>query len=292
MTRTLARRAPLGALALLSLALVACGDDDDGATVTPGEVELTDPGAETGRIRLPGTAEVGQRATTSVMVTTDLDFSGPIDQAGSVTVRLDVASQVIEVDAEGGYVVEAELVDGAAIDEPEGADLSAVRELIGVRYQQAFHADGAAGDPEPVDEEQLSATQRSAFEELGDDLQTTSFAFPDEPVGEGATWTASSTIASEGFEVEVPYEYELVSVDGDEYEITIRYGADIDERVEFSGEQADITGTVSGSGRLSGTVANPLVQQASIEQDLDVDIEVDGETLEMVVGIQVEMSPA
>jgi hypothetical protein len=292
MTRTPTRRARLATLALAtSLVLVACGDDDGEATVTPGDVEVTDLGAEAGRIQLPGDAEVGQSATTSMQVLTDVGLSGPIDQETSVAVRLDVTTVVVEVDEDGGYVVEAEFIDAAALDAPDGADLSSLADIVGIRFRQAFPADGTTGDPEVLDEASLTPAQRAAFEELGGNVQSASFAYPDEPVGEGATWTAWSTIASQGLEVDVPYEYELVSLHGNAYEIEVSYRADVDERMTFSGERAHVTGTVAGGGRTSGTIDNPLGQASTIRQELDFDIEIDGETLSMSLDIVMEAQP-
>lgn len=293
MSRTLTRRAPVAALALGSLVMAACGGgDDDDTTVTAGGIEVTSFGSETGRIQLPGTAEVGQTGSSSVSVSTSVDLSGPVDQSVSVAVRLELATEVVSADADG-YVVEAEYTGGETLDAPPEADLDAISNIVGVRYRQSFAADGTGGEPELIDEGSLTDAQRTAFEEFGAEAQATSFAFPAELLGEGATWTATSTIESQGLEIDVPYEYELTSVDGDNYEIDVTYDTDVDEQMSLDGVgDVDATGSVTGGGTLRGSVTNPLLQASTIDQEMDLDLDADGEVLSMVVNIAIEAAPA
>jgi hypothetical protein len=292
MTRSLTRRAPIALLAAGSLVVGACGgDDDDATTVTPGEVEVTDPGSETGRIELPGTAEVGQTGTASATVSSSAELSGPIDEEIAISVRLDYSMEIVSADADG-YVVETEFTGGETLDAPAGADVDVIGDIVGVRYRQSFAADGTTGEAELVDADRLTTAQRGAFEEFGSQLQTTSFSFPSEPVGEGATWTAVATIENQGIQIEVPYEYELTSVEGDDYEIEIAYDTEVDERMSFDGSQADVSGTVSGGGTTRGSVTNPLLAASTIDQEIDFDVEAEGETLGMSIGIALEVGPS
>jgi len=78
----------LATTALIGLA--ACGGDDE-ATTSDGPVEVQSAGDESGRIQLPGSAEVGQAGSTSVMVDLSVKISGRgIDQEVPVTQDFDV----------------------------------------------------------------------------------------------------------------------------------------------------------------------------------------------------------
>jgi hypothetical protein len=290
MSRSLTFRAPIAALAIGTFGLVACGGDDD-LDVAAGPVELEDAGAEGGRIELPGAAEVGQTGSSSATVDITLGIDGAgVDQDVPVTLRLDYDSEVVEADA-GGYVVENEFTGAEVIDGPDDADLRAVQDLVGVRYRETFNPDGTSDDSELVDEDGLTAAQRSAYEEFGSQVESTAFDYPDEAVGLGATWTSVSTIQQQGFDLDVTYQYELTALDGDDYTIAISYDEEIDDSLSVDGTDADVTGRLRGGGTSSGTVGNPLAVATSIEQNLDMDIDADGDTVSMTMDIIVAVAP-
>jgi len=288
-------RAPVVVLALgsLTFAGAACGgDDDDDADVTAGPVEVQDAGAEGGRAQLPGAAAVGQTGSSSATVGIVLSVDGSgVDQDVPVTLRLDYDAEVVEADA-GGYTVENTFTGAEVLDGPDGADLSAVEDLVGVRYRETFNPDGTSGDNELVDEGSLTDAQREAYEQFGSQVETASFDYPDEPVGVGATWTSVSTIAQQGFDLAVTYHYELTALEGDDYTIEISYDEDIDDTVTSDGVEADVTGTLQGGGTTVGRVGEPLAVDTSIEQHLDMDVDADGESISMTMDVTVAVAPS
>jgi hypothetical protein len=285
MTRTPARRA-LAALTLAALtALAACGGDDD-VEVRDGGVTLDDAGAEEGRVQLPGSAEVGASGAASALVAIAVAVDG---EEVPVELRLDYEGEVIDAD-DTGYTLETTFTDGEVIDAPPGAeaDLGTVTDIVGVTYRQRYDADGVAEDAELVDPDSLTAAQRSAYDEFGSQLDSASFDFPAEPVGEGATWRSVSEVSSQGLEIELTYHYELQALSGDEYTIAISYDEDIDTEVEG----ADVTGSVRGGGTMSGTIGNPMSQATSIEQDFDISLDQGGSSADLTMRIGIDVTPA
>jgi hypothetical protein len=293
MSRSRTFRAPLAALAIGSLALVAtaCGDDDASVDVTPGAVELGSAGSESGRVELPGAAEVGQTGSSSATVAIALRIEGGgLDEEVPVTLRLDYDAEVIEADT-AGYVVENEFTGAEILDGPDGADFSTLEDLVGVRYRETFNPDGTSDDTELVDEGDLTDAQREAYEQFGSQVESTTFDYPDEPVGVGATWTSVSNVQQQGFDLDVTYHYELTALEGDRYTIEISYDEDIDDTFSADGTEADVTGTLTGGGSTTGTIGNPLAVETSLEQDLDMRVEADGESLDMAMQITVAVEP-
>ena len=281
----------LATVALLGLA--ACGGDDDDADTSDGAVEVQSTGDESGRIQLPGTAEVGQTGSASVMVDLSLKLSGAgVDQEVPVTLRIDYDSEVVEAD-DDGYTTESEITGSEVLAAPDGADADdlGIEDLVGVKFREGFTADGTGGDLELVNDDELTDAQRSAFDDFSGDLETTSFDYPNEPVGVGATWTSVTGVESEGFDVDVTYHYELTAIDGDEYAIDISYDEDIDQHVDADGVDADVKGTLNGGGTSTGSVSNPLATAASITQDFDVSFDSDDQSMTMVMKVAVQVAP-
>jgi hypothetical protein len=285
MTRTPARRALAALTALTALtALAACGGDDD-VEVRDGGVTLDDAGAEAGRVQLPGPAVVGASGSASAAVAIAVSVDG---QEIPVELRLDFDGEVVEAD-DTGYTLETTFTGGEVIDAPAGAeaDLATVTDIVGVTYRQRYDADGSAQDAVLVDPDALTAAQRSAYDEFGSQLDSAAFDFPDEPVGEGATWRSVSEVSSQGLEVAVTYQYELQALSGDEYTIAISYDEDIDTEVQG----ADVTGSLRGGGTTTATIGNPMSQATSMEQDFDVSFDQDGSTTDLTMRIGIDVTP-
>jgi hypothetical protein len=136
----------------------------------------------------------------------------------------------------------------------------------------------------------LTNAQRRAFDQYIAQLAPAAIAYPSEPVGPGARWRATQPVSAQGFTFAITYEYELTSVEGDSYQIDITYDQDIDEEVEQGGQTGQMQGSVTGNGRTSGSLTNPLLLNSSVRQDFDVDIESGGgEQLEMTMDVRVDM---
>lgn len=255
-----------------------------------GRVELLDSGAEGQRIRLPGTAEVGQSAAASVMIDVDLAMEGPEgSEEVPFSMRIDTEAEIVEV-TDAGYVTETMIANAELREGPRGLDPAAFEQIEGVSFRQQIRPDGTTGEAELVDADQPRDAQREAFDQFIGQLKSASVAYPAEPVGVGARWRATQAVESQGFEFEITYGYELTSIEGDSYTIDVTYDEEIDDEFEQSGQTGRMSGTITGDGTTSGSIANPLLVNTSARQDFDVDIEADGEQLEMTMDVRVDLT--
>jgi hypothetical protein len=283
---------------LLGATAVGCGGDDDAETTTSVDgIAVEDAGAADGRVRL-GVAHVGDTATTSTAFTVGISIALPGESAQTVELglRLDSTSTVSEVAADGGYTVQ-QTIDQITVDEaPEGVDLDELEgqyaALQGATLEQTYDANGVAGESHIVDEESLPAEAREAAQDIEESASTATIFFPTEEIGVGARWSATQTTSKQGFDLTVTYEYELTALAGDDFEIAITYDDDIDQQATQDGTTFDVTGSISGGGTASGSVANPLDVSATVDQTLDMDLENDGDTAEFEAAYHVEVVSA
>ncbi len=205
----------------------------------------------------------------------------------TIGIVLGYDAEIVEAD-DAGYVSETTITDAELVEAPEGVDLSTFEAIIGVQYRQTFGADGTAGEIELVNEDELTAEQITAFEQFGSSINSAAaLAFPAEPVGEGAQWISTTAIASQGIEVEVDYEYELLEVDGSNYVLDITYDEDLDTEIEQGGQTGQLTGTVDGTGSVQGSADNPLLTTTELTQGFDFTVEADGQTIDVQMNIEV-----
>jgi Family of unknown function (DUF6263) len=252
-------------------------------------VEVLDPGSESGRIELPGTAEVGQSGTGSATISIDLAMEGPgVSQEVPLSLRIDTDAEVVDV-TDSGYVAGTTIRKAKLLDAPADLDPASIEAIAGVTYRQEFAADGTPGEIEVTNADELSNQQLQAFDEFASQLNTAALAYPPEPVGVGARWKSTQPVQGEGFDVDITYEYELTAIEGDTYTVEIHYDQDIDDDIQQGGQSAHLAGTVTGGGTTSGSVANPLLVNTSIDQNFDVDIESDGDQIAMTMDVSVEL---
>jgi hypothetical protein len=260
-----------------------------GSTSSGTRVELIDAGPQGQRVRLPGTAEVGQSAATEMTSELQLAMEGPgVSEEVPFSFRMGSEAQIVEV-TESGYVAETTITTAELDEGPPGFDPASFGQLAGVTYRQETSADGTTGDAELVNAGQVTDAQRQAFNQFVAQLQSTSLAYPSEPVGPGARWRATQPITNQGLSFEITYEYELTSIEGDSYQIDIAYDQDVDEDVEQGGQTGRMRGTISGGGQSSGSLTNPLAVNTSMQQDFDVDIESGGQEVAMTMDVRVDI---
>jgi Family of unknown function (DUF6263) len=267
------------------------GGTTSGTSTTAGpSVELVDAGAEGDRIRLPGTPEVGQSAASSVTMDINLAMEGPgVSEEVPFVMRIDTEPEIVEV-TDSGYVVETTITRAELTEGPPDLDAASFGQIEGVTYRQERSADGGTGEAELVDADQATDVQRQAFNQFIGQLKATpSIAYPSEPVGVGARWRATQPVQNQGLAFEITYEYELTSMEGDSYRIDVTYDQPIDEEISQGGQTGRMRGTVSGGGRSSGSVTNPLLVTTQMRQDFDVDIEAGGQQLAMTMDVRVDL---
>jgi hypothetical protein len=285
---------PAGATTAPSAASTAAPPSTDPTTPstggTPsGRVEVLDTGAEGRRIRLPGTAEVGQSAASAVTIDVNLAMEGPgVSEEVPVSMRIDTEAEIVEV-TDSGYVAETTITNAELIAGPRGLDPATFEQIAGITFRQRIRPDGTTGEVELVDADQLTNAQRQAFDQFIAQLKSASVAYPSEPVGVGARWQATQAVESQGFPFTITYVYELTSIEGDSYTMDVTYDQDIDDEFEQAGQTARMSGTVTGNGTTAGSIANPLLVNTAVTQDFDVDIESGGEQVEMTMDVRVDL---
>jgi hypothetical protein len=279
---------------LLGATAVACGSDDDQTTTTVDGITVEDAGATEGRVRL-GVAHPGDTASTSTRFTVGVSIALPGEDAQTVelTMRVDATSTVTDVADDGGYTTHQTLDRIAVEDAPEGVDLDELETqyaaLQGATLEQTYDANGVAGEAHLVDAESLPEDARTAAADIEESASTAAIYFPAEEVGVGAAWTATQTTSKQGFDITVTYRYQLTALDGDRYEVAISYDDDVDQQVDRDGSTFDVTGSISGGGTASGSVANPLDVATTVDQTLQLDLESDGDTANMEATYHVEV---
>lgn len=261
------RRRPLARLAVPAVAvlgtLAAAGTAQAGSD-EPGEPEPTLLDAGDGEtIELPVPYAVGQAAVIDSTFATEMKVAGvEID----FTLNLVLDSQVTELTAEGGALIESLIADVAATSADPSLDLSSIEDVAGLSYVETYSPEGVVLDTELLGLESLSPEQRSAAQELLASSQSVDLEFPKGAVGVGARWDADTMFESQGLSIPVTYHYELVALDAATYTVEISYDADVDTTIQG----AHVSGTVSGRGTIVGDRENPLMSTVDVTQDLEM----------------------
>lgn len=242
------------------------------------------PAAAAGdEIQLPIAYELGHTATQTGRFTTEM--SGSMLGGQSITVDFEMAmtTEVVEVDEDGGGTLQITFDSTEVLDAPTGADFSTLDDLVGVSYSQEFDADGELGDVELIDEGALTDAQREAFDEFGAQAQAASVAFPEEAVAVGATWSEETEIESEGIEIPMTFEYELVALDAETYTLEMTASSDFSDEIQGT----DVDGDVLATGTVIGRRDNPLA--ISVTQNQAITMDADGEgSLELLIDLTLE----
>jgi hypothetical protein len=283
-SKTLRAAGALIALAGAGSLASACGGDSAGATDSATVVSVLDAG-EGDSIVLPVPYQVGQSASTTNTFDTTIDLSGGgMDENVTLAFQLDLTSMVTAVDDDGGSVVDSTIEGLEWIEQPDGFDVGAAEDLVGVMYSETYDSSGAATSRELIDADALTAEQRQAADEFLMQAESVAFGFPGGPVAPGATWTSDTSVNSSGVELPVTYHYELVSLDAGSYTIEVTY----DSQVDTSVDGTDLAGEISGRGTITGAVDNPLALSFSFEQDVDISAGDGGQSLDMQMALAIE----
>ena len=262
--------------------VVTAGSGGDGPVIV---VENT--GDQANAIVLPAAARVGQ--TTQSTMTFDVDMSmsmGEQTEGARVGLSMTLTSQITEVLPEGGYVALASLDNVEVTEMPEGADTSTVPCLgvSGVQFEQTIDAAGNTTSLEPVDTG-LDAVALACVEQFSSTQSQAAVVFPAEPIGPGASWTADVVVQNQGMEMPVTYHYNLTDVNNGRYRIT----ATLESEFDVSQDGVAATGTVGGSGNLSGAVDNPMDVSTSFKMAIDMDSSIGSDDFSMSMDMIIEM---
>lgn len=255
-----------------------------GAASEPPTSQASSAAAAGDEIQFPIAYEVGQTATQTGRFTTEIGGS-MLGGGEPVTVDFELAmtTEVVEVNDDGGGTLQLTFDSTEVVDASAGIDLSPLEELVGVSYSQEFEADGELGDIELVDEDQLTDAQRDAFDEFGSQAQAAAITFPEEAVSVGATWSDETEIESEGVEIPMTFEYELVALDAETYTLEMTASSDFSDEIDGT----DVDGEVLATGTVVGRRDNPLA--ISVTQSQEITMAADGQgSLELNVDLTLE----
>ena len=278
--------ATAGVAASVATPLAASAGSGDGDPV----IVVESTGDQANAIVLPAAAQIGQSTQSTLAFDIDLSMSmsGQTEEAGTA-MEMALTSEITEVLADGGYVALASLDSVEVTEFPEGADPSTVPcvGISGVQLEQTFDAAGNTTSVEPVDSG-LGATEQACVEQFTSTQTQATVVFPAEPIGPGASWTADMVMQNQGMEMPVTYHYTLTDVSNGRYSIE----ATLDSDFDVSQDGLSATGTVSGSGNLSGAIDNPMDVSTSFKMNMDMESSSGGEDFSMAIDIAIDMLSA
>jgi hypothetical protein len=283
----------------LALDTVPPESDDDDFNIT-----VVDEGAPTGRvlIRPAVTAGAAAESTTSLDIDTSMHGSGfPLDIDFVAASYMTRTTEVLSVDPDGSRVTRETITDfvyalttgdGTPTDLDElgleGDSATDFSQLVDVPLIAEY---GPSGDLDSLDVESAAkatatAEQDALIDELAESgvgLESFATMFPDTPIGQGAVWTISEADNPVGASFPVQLRLTLVSLVGDDYTVELATEGDPLELFETDEDPGtEVTGDLTLTGTLGGSVSNGLDLRVSMELAMDVtvtedDLEVDVE---------------
>lgn len=283
---TAARRkavpASLIAIAIGTVTVSAAGTA--GATSVPPSSEpavvIVDAGDVSQPVDLRAQPAVGSAATnTSVSTVTgtlaiegtetqsvDLDVTTTVVQFGEVTAA-DDTGMTMRRRVESYDVTDNSSTSGAGESFASDEELG---ELVGLEFDYLFDADNRLQDVVPAPGVELTADQEAAVEEVIADGMDNA-GLPTEPVGVGAEWTAELPGAS-GPAGALMATYTLTSFDDGQFtiDVTVEGDGDMYDADELPSGFDEVTGTVTATGQLVGSVDEPLIRTTDMTLDMDL----------------------
>jgi hypothetical protein len=250
----------------LALPLAGCGDEETSAkdandatdetseelrtSVEAPTIELVDAGSEPRR-QLLLDVEQGQVETTSMTMRQRQSFGDarPVETPPvTLTYRTEV-SAVTEDRIDAEVVYDETTVEGAGAD-PELVEQleSALAPLTGMTGSIALSPSGEGIEQSFALPEDAPEVMKSFVTQFADQSTALMVPFPEEEVGPGATWTATTALELNGIEIEQTVDYTLEALTDDAYRISVDV---VQSYVPGSASGFEVTG---GHGRSHGVV--------------------------------------
>jgi hypothetical protein len=267
------------------LAGAACSQDASAETVT----SVLDTGDTGDALTLPPAPRVGQTASGSLTMELDVAISAS-GQDVEVDMRFvgDLTTDVVDVNDDGGYTLRSTFHD-VTVESSEPAVVREMERAIpdGLTYEETYDESGQRVSSEVVDAG-LTDAERDAVEEFVSQAESATLYAPGAPVGLGAAWTATTTLASGGGTLQMAVRNELSSLTDSDYVVDMTIDSAVD--TEIDGEH--LTGSIGGGGQLSGSRDNPLVMAG----DMVIDLQMSGGgmsmTMDLIIGYDFTDQPA
>lgn len=237
--------------ALLLPTLAACGDD--GATAGDKPVVTVEDQGSGERVKFLLDVEEGHSETSVMTLDQKIDAGQVVD---APPIELTLTNEVTGVSDDEVEVLTT--YDEARVTEPDDPSASAVQSALdgitGLSSTSTFSRSGELLDSELDIPDGLTGAARQTVEQIGDQSQSLTVAFPTEELGVGARWTATSALELNGVTVQQTTTYELTALDGDDYEIAVEVTQEF-EKGKAEGFDVE-SGEGSTSGTISGTIGN------------------------------------
>lgn len=284
-------------------ATTSSGDKTDGAPV----VKLLEAGAEPRKkLRLALVEGSTVRAALTMKFGIQLEADGkPLPSSAIPPIRVDLGTTVNEVkdsgDARIGFAYERiEVVDDGSADKSvvEQVRQSGIDKLANLKGETTVTRRGVAKDSSIDLPEDLPPALEQVVGQLSQQTGNLTVPFPEEAVGEGAKWNATTSVDAGGIEAELVLTYTLRQLDGDQYVLDVSYEQTADR------QKADLPGVpegtevelrdllVKGTGEIAGNVASvlPTLSTLSAAGTVNMDVKSATEQGKLVQKLSLEVT--
>ncbi|MEO7836642.1 MAG: hypothetical protein ABIS21_03245 [Acidimicrobiales bacterium] len=238
---------------------------------SPPLVTLTEPGAEPRkRLRLALVEGSTLRAALTLKFGIELEADGKALPSTAVpALRVDLSATVAEVmdngDARVGFAYERiEVVDDgtAAKEVIEQIRASGIDKLADVKGETTINPRGVAVDGSIDLPKDLPPALEQVVNQLSQQTGSLTVAFPEEAVGQGARWSATTDVDAGGIRAKLVLTYVLRELAGDGYVLDVSYDQSAGRQdADFPGlpagtkvELQDLQ--LNGKGEITGNVAS------------------------------------
>jgi hypothetical protein len=253
------------------------------------EVELSDAGSEPRR-SLQIEVEEGQvEATSMTMRQTQTFGGGPPTEVPPIT--LSYTTEVLDA---GADQVDTEIVYTGASVKKQGADPAMVSQLesaldpiVGLTMHSAFTTQGANIETTMNLPDDLPPMMDSIFRQFADQASSLMVPWPEEPLGVGASWTATSSLEFNGIEIQQVAAYSLDGLEGDDYRVSV----DLEQTYEPGpAEGFDLeSGAGEGHGTIQGSTRYLVPRKSSVTSSNEILGDAGGETAQIGTRLEMEL---
>lgn len=220
--------------------------------------------------------EEGQRSTSTLQMRMAVAFNGK--KSPSIPMTMVMAVEVQDVTEELTTVrttyddvsVDDTGLPGELVDELE----SGLASLEGLAITIDQSPSGALLDTRFSLPDNAPSSAHQMVEQIAGSVASYAVPFPTEPLGEGASWTVSTTVDTNGLTSSQTTTYVLEEFDGERYRIS----TDIEgtfEPVELSGVKL-VRGSMAGSGETSGELGQMMPSLGTSEGSTTMVMKVGG----------------
>jgi hypothetical protein len=210
-------------------------------------------------VQLPAPPVVGQPVEVAAQV-------GHTTAEGRFEVSVSMSTAVTAVNGDGSYTTRSTI---GTVDVHVGAEIAGdgVNALGTRSFEQSFTATGAAIPDAStlIDAASMTPEQQESGQALVDAVSMISVGFPAEPVAVGAFWTSAGSVGRQGTAIPVTYQCRLTALDASTYTMEVSYAESFSE----PSDAGTVEATMAGWGTIRGSVSDPLVISATLNQAVD-----------------------